>query len=701
MAPTFYVGSEAGLKKLDEFLLSRSYITGYQASKDDLAVHAAFSKAPSAAYVNVSRWFNHIEALLRISGVSAEGSGVVVEGSASFPEEAIATSRTFEMAPTFYVGSEAGLKKLDEYLLSRSYITGYQASKDDLAVHAAFSKAPSAAYVNVSRWFNHIEALLRISGVSAEGSGVVVEGSASFPEEAIATPPAAETKAADDEDDDSDVDLFGEETEEEKKAAEERAAAVKASGKKKELLSTIMRTKRKLLPKSDVDGSAQGNAPSENVNYVARHVCVPELCPNIYDPDCASTEGVRNDCENLERNRMGRLGVSTNTNISMPASPPFADDVGRLGVSPNTNISTPTSLSFADDVANLKRKRLCRMDDVGPSQPTHDVEELQAVTDMDDPRPKHKLSSIISLILSHNVPFVSADQRSPDDNCREQSPRVLSGIPSAYKSVGKCEYSCEHCGALFCNLRRDIAEGLIELLDTHNALVQLFRTAREKLVDTHVPNFRVRLYNVVGAHEYELPTGDMLGAIVYEPGPETQMDYDIVIEERSGYSQRVNKLHSSYMSLQFPLLFLYGEDGYSKDFKLVGDTGRSKTDMRLTMKAYYAYLIHDHFIREHQNDIRNEYLSGIYDAINRGDSDGSNCGAQLILPQSFTGGPRYMYSHYLDALAIFRVHGNPSFFITFTCNVKWPEITDYMADFPLLTPTDRADIGDRLFEMKV
>nr|GEU61311.1 ribonuclease H-like domain-containing protein [Tanacetum cinerariifolium] len=28
--------------------------------------------------------------------------------------------------------------------------------------------------------------------------------------------------------------------------------------------------------------------------------------------------------------------------------------------------------------------------------------------------------------------------------------------------------------------------------------------------DTHVPNFKVRLYNVVGAREYELPTGDML-----------------------------------------------------------------------------------------------------------------------------------------------------------------------------------------------
>ncbi|BAT79358.1 hypothetical protein VIGAN_02223300 [Vigna angularis var. angularis] len=140
------------------------------------------------------------------------------------------------MAVTFYdLSSASGLKKLDEYLLSRSYITGYQASKDDLTVYAALPTAPSTEYVNVSRWFKHIDALLRISGVSGEGSGVTVKGS--LVAEPVATPPAADTKAAaaeDDDDDDDDVDLFGEETEEEKKAAEERAAAAKASGKKKE-----------------------------------------------------------------------------------------------------------------------------------------------------------------------------------------------------------------------------------------------------------------------------------------------------------------------------------------------------------------------------------------------------------------------------------------------------------------------------------
>ncbi|CAH9091601.1 unnamed protein product [Cuscuta europaea] len=139
------------------------------------------------------------------------------------------------MAVTFHnLSSDSGLQKLDEYLLTRSYVTGYQASKDDIVVFSSLSKPPSPQLVNVSRWYNHIDALLRISGVTGEGCGVIIEGSAPVTE-CVATPPASDPKAASaEDDDDDDVDLFGEETEEEKKAAEERSAAVKASIKKKE-----------------------------------------------------------------------------------------------------------------------------------------------------------------------------------------------------------------------------------------------------------------------------------------------------------------------------------------------------------------------------------------------------------------------------------------------------------------------------------
>lgn len=127
--------------------------------------------------------------------------------------------------------SHAGVQQLDQYLLTRSYITGYQASRDDITVFSALGKAPACEFVNASRWYNHIAALLAPT-FSGNGVGVRVEGGA---EAAPATPsPAAGAPAPAAEDDDDDLDLFGEETEEEKKAAEERAAAAKASGKKKQ-----------------------------------------------------------------------------------------------------------------------------------------------------------------------------------------------------------------------------------------------------------------------------------------------------------------------------------------------------------------------------------------------------------------------------------------------------------------------------------
>ena len=65
------------------------------------------------------------------------------------------------------------------------------------------------------------------------------------------------------------------------------------------------------------------------------------------------------------------------------------------------------------------------------------------------------------------------------------------------------------------SLRQDIVENLIHLLDEHNELVQLFRTARDKMAEANVPEFKVRLYGVVGSRQHELPMGDSLGAIVF------------------------------------------------------------------------------------------------------------------------------------------------------------------------------------------
>jgi len=134
------------------------------------------------------------------------------------------------MAVTFSnLSTASGVEHLDQFLLPRSYISGYQASTDDIRVYSALGKAPASHYINASRWYNHISALLapRFSG---EGVGVQIEGGSQPSKESAPAP----VKDEDEDEDDDDVDLFGEETEEEKKAAEERSAAVKAAIKKKE-----------------------------------------------------------------------------------------------------------------------------------------------------------------------------------------------------------------------------------------------------------------------------------------------------------------------------------------------------------------------------------------------------------------------------------------------------------------------------------
>uniref|UniRef100_A0A0A9EU38 Elongation factor 1-delta 1 n=1 Tax=Arundo donax TaxID=35708 RepID=A0A0A9EU38_ARUDO len=78
-----------------------------------------------------------------------------------------------------------------------------------MAVFTALSSAPPLRYVNVTRWHDHISALLRTSGVIAEGEGVKIEPSACS---VASTPEIAGQKAAVADEDDDDVDLFGEET---------------------------------------------------------------------------------------------------------------------------------------------------------------------------------------------------------------------------------------------------------------------------------------------------------------------------------------------------------------------------------------------------------------------------------------------------------------------------------------------------------
>ncbi|XP_023739280.1 uncharacterized protein LOC111887346 isoform X2 [Lactuca sativa] len=188
---------------------------------------------------------------------------------------------------------------------------------------------------------------------------------------------------------------------------------------------------------------------------------------------------------------------------------------------------------------------------------------------------------------------------------------------------------------------------LIRELTLHNEYVRTFKTAKEIVDAAQLDSYAVCLFNNVPDRN-EPPSSVTLGCIVC--GDDSAANkYDIIVYSKSGHPQQ------------------------------------SRLD----------------YFQSHQDQLRSEYVSGIYDAISNGDTESRSVGKRVLLPPSFTGGPRYMYSHYQDALSICRVYGNPQYFITFTCNVNWPEIRRYM-DFQHQHDThSRADIIARVFRMKV
>ena len=108
------------------------------------------------------------------------------------------------------------------------------------------------------------------------------------------------------------------------------------------------------------------------------------------------------------------------------------------------------------------------------------------------------------------------------------------------------------------------------------------------------------------------------------------------------------------------------------------------------------------FIRLHQDKLRVETYRGLQDWMHQARSglpSSEQVGRPVILPSSFTGGPRSMYQHYQDSMSIARRFGRPDLFITFTCNPRWPEIVEHIT--APQTRSERPDIVDRVFLSKL
>ncbi|OMO54516.1 DNA helicase PIF1, ATP-dependent [Corchorus olitorius] len=263
-------------------------------------------------------------------------------------------------------------------------------------------------------------------------------------------------------------------------------------------------------------------------------------------------------------------------------------------------------------------------------------------------------------------------------------------------------------------INQSIVEGLIAMFDSCNAVVKLFRTTKERIDADGSKAVRIRLIRSRGSdlRTYSLPTSTQIGGLIVGDYGRAQGDRDVIVHHKNHRLEHISTVHPLYMSLQYPILFPYGEDGFTPHIKYVDSPVKQRTGEILLRggRLFQQYCVDAYssvqegellWLNNHQTEIFADMYTNVRDAVHRGDVDTSAIGKRVILPASFTGGPRYLYQKYQDAMTIFRAYGYPDLFITFTCNGNWPEMKDALSFYPGLHPEDHPDLVARVFHIKL
>jgi hypothetical protein len=243
---------------------------------------------------------------------------------------------------------------------------------------------------------------------------------------------------------------------------------------------------------------------------------------------------------------------------------------------------------------------------------------------------------------------------------------------------------------------------------------------------------------------YNAPRTNEVAVIFQNADGEPPLERDLLIHSRANENdlnprrtERISVLDPNLEPLVYPLLFPYGDQSWGINIHLNKPKAllsmRRTSDnprMRVIQMQYYGYrlsirdefnpfrsagkLTQQYFVdayvktetnrlnysRQNQSKLRVEKYTGLMDHLqSEAVAQGLAPGKAVILPSSFQGSPRNMAQNYQDAMAIVRKYGKPDYFITMTCNPKWPEITDNLEHGQ--TSEFRPDLVARVFKIKL
>ena len=232
-------------------------------------------------------------------------------------------------------------------------------------------------------------------------------------------------------------------------------------------------------------------------------------------------------------------------------------------------------------------------------------------------------------------------------------------------------------------------------------------------------------FNVPGADEVSVLLEEDDGSGIDRHAIRTPMRQS---DPDSNPIRRIPDSHRSHDPLLYPIFTPNGEDGWYR--------GLLSKGKKVSMKEYWRYRAMDrdtrlidpndeeetvqegnplhrgrklfqqwtcncfarsdsedlNFIKTHQRDLRADSYAKVQKRVAE---DTAGSAKPVILPSSYTGSDRYFHKKLENAMAISRVCGKPTWFITFTMNPWCEEVMELLR--PGESPYDRPDIIARVY----
>ena len=281
-------------------------------------------------------------------------------------------------------------------------------------------------------------------------------------------------------------------------------------------------------------------------------------------------------------------------------------------------------------------------------------------------------------------------------------------------------------------IKRGTLKAIQEELKKINPYVAVFKNAAKIFHESPEKQLKmvIKAKGSIGAKKRK-QNPSVQDVVVVAPGEQTEPRDVVLYRTQADHPGRndtvhIDENHYMYDPSAYPLILPFGDDGFSID--------HSYEKKKLTALEFYRYHMQVRcgfntllksrrlyqewlcdmwskiegsrlkFIKHNQDQLRVDQYIGLQDALSNVSTkldktlpktEEAKIGQMIILPATFTSSPRYMYSHYLDALAIAREFRKFTLFITMTGNPKWSVVQDNL--FEGQQAFDRPDVMNRVF----